>query len=449
MNAGINNIKNPVPPGYSVISGRKNEMLKAYLGTCVGVALCDRDADLGGLIHLILSEPTGINNLENPENYAVTGLPMFIDAILREGAVRDRLEATVAGGALVGPLSEIDLDLDIGGRTIDAVENILKAQKIPIKKIETGGFFGCKLGLNLMNWESQINPISAPSVDNEILLEKPSEKQLARTIDTVRAIPQIVLKVIRMIQDEKSHIYNVAREMRQDQVISAKVLRICNSAYFSKKIDVKSIDRALILLGEKQVLKLILSSAFEDFFTNSSQGYSMCKGGLFYHAVGTAMICEKLADLTGIAVPSVAYTAGLLHDIGKVVLDQYMGDSYPFFYRRTQVEGDELIMVEREAFGISHDEVGEMLAKRWSLPDSIGDIIRHHHCPEDASTDVELAHVVYLADLIMSRTMVGQELERLDTERLASRLERIGFRTGQFADIIDNIPSQVFDLRFH
>jgi putative nucleotidyltransferase with HDIG domain len=449
MSSGINYMKNPVPPGYSVISGRKNEILNAYLGTCVGVTLCDRESEVGGLIHLILSEPTSINNLENPENYAVTGLPMFIDAILRRGAGRDRLEATVAGGALVGPLSELDMELDIGGRTIDAVEKVLETQKIPIKQIETGGFFSCKLGLNLSNWESHIDPISAPFSGDEIILEQPTKNQLVKTIDTVRAVPQIVLKVIHMIQDEKSHISAVAKEMRQDQVISAKVLKMCNSAYFSRKVNADSIDRALILLGEKQILKLVISAAFEDFFSNNGQGYSLCKGGLFYHAVGTAIICETLAGLTGIVAPDKAYTAGLLHDIGKVVLDQYMGNAYPFFYRRTQLEGDELVAVEREAFGVSHDEAGEMLADRWSLPDYIKDVIRHHHSPEEASINVELVHMVYLADLIMSRVMVGQELERMDTMSLVVRLERIGFSMHQFASIVDNIPSKLFDFRFN
>jgi putative nucleotidyltransferase with HDIG domain len=449
MNTGMNYMRNPVPPGYSVISGRKNETLNAYLGTCVGVTLCDREANVGGLIHLILSEPTDIRNSENPENYAITGLPIFVDTILRRGAIRERLEATIAGGALVGPLSEFDMELDIGGRTIEVVEKILGAEKIAIKQVETGGFFSCKLGLNLFDWESHIDPISVPSTDDEIIPEKPSKDQIAKTIDSVRAIPQIILKVIRMIQDEKSHVSVIAREMRQDQVISAKVLRMCNSAYFSRNRSIDSIDRALVLLGEKQTIKLILSSAFEDFLSKSSRGYSICKGGLFYHAIGTAMVCEKLANLTGIIAPGTAYTAGLLHDIGKVVLDQYTGNAYPYFYRRTQLEGDELIMVEREAFGISHDEVGEMLARRWSLPDSIAEVIRHHHCPEGASHNAELVHIVYLADLIMSRIMVGHELERLDTENLVSRLERIGFRADQFASIVDNIPPQLFDVRFN
>jgi putative nucleotidyltransferase with HDIG domain len=449
MHMGIEQMKNPVPPGHSVISGRKDETLNAYLGTCVGVALCDSRADIGGLIHLILAEPTDVINCSSPQNYAVTGLPMFIDALIRRGAVMDRLEATVAGGAFVGPVSELDMELDIGGRTIDIVKKILGSKNIPIKNIETGGFFSCKLGLNLLNWESRIHPVNAPSNGCDTVLERPSKERLDEVIDSVRAVPQIVLKVIRMIQDEKSCMAEVAREVRQDQVMSAKILRMCNSAYFSRKVEVDSIDRALALLGEKQILRSIISASFMDLFSSKNMGYSLCKGGLFYHAVGTAMISEKLASLTRIVAPDLAYTAGLLHDIGKIALDQCMSDAYPFFYRRTQLEGDELTAVEYDAFGITHEEVGEELARRWSIPASIADVIRHHHCPEEAAVNIELTHLVYLADLIMSRFLVGQDFERLDTECLGKRLEKLGFKSNQLAALVDKIPPRIFELRFN
>ena len=101
---------------------------------------------------------------------------------------------------------------------------------------------------------------------------------------------------------------------------------------------------------------------------NQVKGYSLCKGGLFQHALGVAMVAEGLAKLTGCVSSGVAYTAGLLHDIGKVVLDQYIASATPFFYRRTQVDGIGLCRVETDQFGVTHPEVGERLAESWSLP---------------------------------------------------------------------------------
>ena len=87
------------------------------------------------------------------------------------------------------------------------------------------------------------------------------------------------------------------------------------------------------------------------FFGHSGSGYSLCKGGLYHHAVGTALIAEKIADYTGSAEPGKAYTAGLLHDIGKVVLDQSIVSAYPLFYRRLFEEEHNFLEAEKEILG--------------------------------------------------------------------------------------------------
>ena len=96
---------------------------------------------------------------------------------------------------------------------------------------------------------------------------------------------------------------------------------------------VDSIDKALLRIGEKKLMLLALSSSMKNFISQAGRGYSLCKGGIFHHSVRTAHISGKLAELTGKAHTDMAYTAGLLHDIGKVILDQYMHSAYPLFYR--------------------------------------------------------------------------------------------------------------------
>ena len=233
-------------------------------------------------------------------------------------------------------------------------------------------------------------------------------------------------------------------EIRQDQVICAKALKACNSALFScvKKID--SIDHALAFLGVKNLVKLIVSSAMGNFYDRSVSGYSLCKGGLYHHAVGTAIIAEKLANLSAKVNSGLAYTAGLLHDIGKVVLDQYIASAYPLFYRQLFEERAHFSEAEKKILGIDHTEAGYDLASRWSLPDSLIDPIRYHHEPENAVRNIELTHIVYLADLIMSKFHAGLELERLNTEALPSSLKTIGFSIESFADIVDLIPAGAF-----
>jgi len=437
--------RNLVGAGSYVISGKKRAVLEANLGTCIGVTLCDRVAGVGGLIHLLLPEPTNTARPWQPEKYAATGLPIFIKALREAGAARERLQACVAGGALVDPVCELDFCLDIGGRIFEVVEKILHKEGISIVDSETGGFFSCRLSLNLQTWESCIEPTNrVPAFTDKAEFKCPDAEVLSRAIEGVRPIPQVALKIIRMINEPGHGLREIAETLRTDQVLSAKVLRLCNSAFigFRKKVD--CIDQALMMLGEKQILRLAVSISLESFFSGSGRGYSLCKGGLYYHALGAATIAELLANFTGKTSPGVAYTAGLLHDIGKVVLDQYMAPVFPHFYRRTQLEAVALIDVEHEMFGIDHAQAGKKLAERWSLPENLIDAISHHHKPEAGKKGYALTHLVYLADLIMSRFVVGQELERLDTKGLDLRMQATGINAEQLSGIIDHIPMELF-----
>jgi chemotaxis receptor (MCP) glutamine deamidase CheD len=121
---------NLVSAGSYVISGKKRTVLAAVLGTCVGVTLCDRVANVGGLIHLLLPEPTNMAKPWRPEKYASTGFPIFIKALREAGAARERMQACIAGGGLIDPVCELDFILDIGGRIFETVEKILHRVKL-------------------------------------------------------------------------------------------------------------------------------------------------------------------------------------------------------------------------------------------------------------------------------------------------------------------------------
>jgi len=434
-----------VASGHYAISERNKAILEACLGTCVGVTLCDKASEVGGLIHFLLPEPTGLDKPWKPEIYATTGLPLFIQALRDAGARKDNLEACIAGGALVGPVSRQDLNLDIGGRTTEIVETILRDEGIPIAEAETGGYFSCRLCLDLETLESTIRPIDHQPSAGIRNFKEPTPEEIDKAIQLVRPIPQIALKIVRMIHNGDFSMGQVAREIKQDQIISAKIIRLCNSVFIGLKKRIDSIDRAIVILGEKLLLKLVVSASLELFLAEYGQGYSLCKGGLFQHVLKTAMVAEELARFTGRASSDIAYTAGLLHDIGKVVLDQYISSSYPFFYRRTQIDGMELCEAESEKLSVTHPEVGGVLAENWALPETLTDTIKHHHYPEQATEDPELAHLVYFADLLMSRFQVGQELECVNIDHLSSRLNRVGLTTPQFPIIVDLIPHRIFD----
>lgn len=436
-----------VASGSYYVSRLKPLVLEANLGTCVGVALCDEETGVGGLIHLLLPEPISLSGSFQPEKYASTGFPIFLQALYAEGACKKHLKAFIAGGALVGPLFSNDLQLDIGGRTVETVLSFLKEEDIPIELSETGGFFTCSLSLDLATWECEIKPFGYNKVapDSQAQIQVASIGEIEQSAELIQPIPQVALKVLRLVDEDEYDIKALTAEIRKDQVISAKTLKLCNSVIFAGSNKIESLDHALVYIGLQMLVRLVISASVDNFFSHAGSGYSLCKGGLFHHAVGTAIISEKLADVTGLVKSGSAYTAGLLHDIGKVVLDQHVSSAYPLFYRGLIEEGNNFSETEKTILGIDHTEVGSELARRWSLPDSLIDVIRHHHKPEEATQNLELAHIVFLADLLMSRFHTGLELERLDTADLGARLAVLGLSLERFPDIVELIPLRVFE----
>ena len=433
-----------VAAGTFVICERKPLLLQAYLGTCVGLALHCKTTGIGGMIHLLLPEPVSRTSLNQPEKYASTGVPLFIESLLAKGAQQETLVASLAGGALVGPISEQDLGLDIGGRTADVVRAILTARDIELVQSETGGFFTCCLSLNTATGQCTIEPAGSHNVMERVNIKIPSTADIKSAIDHMKPIPQVALKCLRLINEGGYAIEQLAEEIRKDQVITARMLSLANSAMFAKSSPIQSLDHALIYLGQDQLARLILTASVHSFYDQSTTGYSLCKGGLYHHAVGCAQVAEVLAAKTRKVDRRIAYTAGLLHDIGKVVLDQYVAPAYPLFYRQVMEKNENVIATEKRLLGIDHTEVGYLLAKQWMFPESLVHVIRHHHQPNKKNDHKPLAVIVYMADLLLSRFHIGFELERLDTRALADLLGYIELTVDNFGDLVDLIPDAVF-----
>lgn len=437
--------KHHVASGSLQVGSTQPQVLQAFLGTCVGVVVFDKTAGVGGLIHLLLPEPVSALDVDRPEKYATTGIPLFLKQLLDLGATRENMQAVVAGGALVGPLSPQDMNLDIGGRTAENVYIALHTEGIAVKRAETGGFFTCSIELDMQRWECGIQPAGFDAVAPNTGESSPSISDIQQAIESIRPIPQVALKVLRIIEDGSYNIGKIAEEVRKDQVISARTIQLCNSAMFAKRHDVASLDHALVFLGQELFIKLVISAAVESYYSQCGNGYSLCKGGLYHHAIGTALIAEKIASMTEKIVPAIAYTAGLLHDIGKVVLDQYIVNAYPMLYREFQDRQSEMIAVEKRILGMDHTHIGELLATTWFLPDILTDAIRFHHQPDESANNRALTTIIYLADLLMSRFHVGLELERMGTVNLIDHLSQLDLSSEQFGGLVDLIPKKVFE----
>ncbi len=429
---------------YCVEEAGVKSRLQALLLTCVGVAIYDKVAGVGGLCHILLPDPLDRETTWQPKSYASSCLALFVDELLQKGADSNRLEAVVAGGALSLPFSQHDLNLDIGGRTAECVYRFLKRHTIPVVKSETGGCFGMAIIADTATWQVDIKQSLPSGQERSVGTVKPSPDQIRQAIANTKAIPQITLKLIRLLQDGGYNMGEIADELRQDQILSAKVISFCNKAFIRTPTQIDSIERAILVLGETQILEVIISASMKSMFEQQEGGYSLIRGGLFKHALAVAGLAKIIAAKNKEIDVQTAYTAGLLHDIGKVVLDQYVALSRPLFYTENPNEIEDFVAVERKTFATDHQQIAGELATLWKLPENLCSVLGHHHYPEQAPSDLKLVHAVYLADLLATWFMAGVELEQMNTGHLNKRMEYIGLTVTDIPEIVSKAPWDKF-----
>jgi putative nucleotidyltransferase with HDIG domain len=423
-----------VPTGGMVIE--KHGTFKAFLGSCVGLALYDTKTGLGGMLHILLPDPICEIPDYHRTYYATTGIPLFIEAMKEQGAKPETMSAYIAGGALIDALSPQDREINIGHRTLDITLAHMKENGIAVKMMEAGGVNPFCFTFLIDSCKAKIEPV---------LLEKPApapKKSLVKKedildiIEKLIPVPQITFNIANMLTDDGVDIGSIAEEIKKDQVLSAKILRLCNSAYIAPSRKIASIDNAILYLGSKLLLQMVITAQVEGIYHSSEKGYSLCRGGMYHHALATARLSKALANVRGKLDPDIAYTAGLLHDIGKVALDQYIAGVQPLFYRMIMEERKDSKQLEQKIIGFDHCHVGLMLCENWSLPEVLKDVILFHHTPLTAENSREMVNLVYVADLFTGKFLSGLELESLDTTSIQASLDIAGL-TPQ--DIYDNL----------
>lgn len=219
-------------------------------------------------------------------------------------------------------------------------------------------------------------------------------KREVRRIKNLPTIPGVVAKISHMVENPETSAAEVGKMIAQDQVLSAKVLRMANSAFFGMSRKISNISSALMILGFEVVKGLVLTSSVFDMIQKSM-------GGLWEHSIGCAAAAGAVAEALGRDDAEEILVAGLLHDLGKVVLAINMPEEVGKI--RAKVDEEHLLFHEAETavLDFTHGEVGLWLAEHWNLPESLGEPMRLHHNPERAVVYPECTAIVHIADAIV------------------------------------------------
>ena len=220
-------------------------------------------------------------------------------------------------------------------------------------------------------------------------------------IKSLPPFPDTALKAIRALQDPGISARDIVDIVQYDQNITANLLRLINSAQFGLTRKVESLQQAVAYLGSRAVLEILLISGTLSYFESDLSGYRTTGLQLWRHSVSCAVACRYLSQKIAPSQSATLFTAGLLHDIGKIVLSSYIQDSYAEITK--MVEEDKqltLLQAEREALGVDHAQVGGEIAQKWGFPPSIATCMALHHEPETAGPEDPMTDVVFLSDKI-------------------------------------------------
>jgi putative nucleotidyltransferase with HDIG domain len=213
-------------------------------------------------------------------------------------------------------------------------------------------------------------------------------------------VPETARKLVTLLNQPEAHRDDLIKTLHCDNVLTAKLLRVCNSAHTGLKSPVSSIDQAVLLLGDQAIYRMVCAIGFGGAMGFALPSYAVEANGLWGHSLSTGMGAEYLTEIEdyGDFNPSVAFTAGLLHDIGKLVLNQIFTPKCRAEIR-ILISQDSLSRFEAEkaVLGANHAEVGACLLQKWNLPDIIIEAVAHHHTPI-VQPVAQLSAVIYLAN---------------------------------------------------
>lgn len=267
---------------------------------------------------------------------------------------------------------------------------------------------------------------------------KPAPPSLSRfapiELFDVPTLPGVVLHALEVMQDPKSDAESVQLVINRDPAISAKILRVANSAFFGFARRVSTIADAVSILGFANVQGMIIGvGAFDAFRTERLK-----LGDFWHHSIATATAARLLAQRVNSGVEE-AFTAGILHDIGKLVFAVQAGAGYQHVLDMEREAGVSALEAERTLLEFTHPEVGEAVALRWNLPPRYVAAIAHHHDPAAAGEETKFCALIGLANLAAHAVeTAGYLVPAREAERIAN-LERLGLGASDWDECIASL----------
>jgi HD-like signal output (HDOD) protein len=234
-------------------------------------------------------------------------------------------------------------------------------------------------------------------------MNKNLERKKIEQIENLPTLPEVANKLLRIINDPITTAHDVANLISRDLSLTSKVLRLANSAFYGVPRTVATVHNAVVILGLKVINTMVFSITVVKMFPADGRHELFPRKKFWSHSVAVAVLSKLLAlrmRKFSLFDPEECFCAGLIHDLGRVVMDQYLHEDFIKAVKLSVADGITLLEAEQKVFGFDHSDVGDWLTARWELPNDIRVPIVYHHRPLQSPEAKEIAGVVHLADAL-------------------------------------------------
>ncbi|NLK73519.1 MAG: HDOD domain-containing protein [Clostridiales bacterium] len=272
-----------------------------------------------------------------------------------------------------------------------------------------------------------------------------SLEELVRKVDDIPVFPHTVTKIINLTDNPDSSIDDIEKEILMDSSLTARVLRMANSAYYGVQRKISTVSDAVILLGFQAVKSMVLSATVSKIMAKELPGYGFQRDALWKQSLAAAICARLIARKARYSKPDQAYIAGLLRDIGKVILDYYLTEQYKSIIEMVDSQNISFVEAEEKILGYNHGEIGAKIAEKWNLPQELVEAIAHHHDPEAEVINPKLVAITHVADAIVMMVGIHLGSDGLSYGFSSQAMEILGLDEFMLQDIMSELVNILAD----
>ena len=266
--------------------------------------------------------------------------------------------------------------------------------------------------------------------------------QLLRESERIEPVPQVIHQLMDLVDDPDVPTSEITELILYEPVVTANLLKLANSAAFGFKKKVDSVHDAVVLMGLKRVVELVLLNSVTKPLKSAQQGYGLEEGQLWKQSVSCALMASAIADKVDASIKHIAFTAALLKDIGVIVMDRYMHAAVDQIRQAMQNDGLDLVTAERQILGIDHANLGGRITTAWNLSNILAATIHNHHLTDHMKVVPTETAIVYLSDSMCTMSGINAELFCNDTIHHDRIRDQLGLSESDVNRIMSDFFSQ-------